>query len=190
MFFLVLGYQIQPAKTANYLLDSRRCLFSASLTDTCRTHSSHPTKSLRRQPLRVHKVQPLHKQQKQNLSLRSQTDFCRKIPTNLHVLSRRFSTKTNPCGSQGISWLSWRLGPWYNLVATPLNPEKSPYGYGTSTCPTGFSGAHDCRTSHPGWVWAKGTSHHFWHLFFWEGKTHVIVCSKSTQTQDFYSWFR
>ena len=94
------------------------------------------------------------------------------------------------CGSQGISWLSWRLGPWYNLVATPLNPEKSPYGYGTSTYPTGFSGAHDCRTSHPGWVLAKGTSHHFWHLFFWEGKTHVIVCSKSTQTQDVYSWFR
>ena len=80
--------------------------------------------------------------------------------------------------------------PGINLVATPLNPEKSPYGYGTSTYPTGFSVAHDRRTSHSGWVLAKGTSHHFWHLFFWEGKTHVIVCSKSTQTQDVYSWFR
>ena len=87
----------------------------------------------------------------------------------ISMFCREDFQQQNPCGSQGLSWLSWRLGPWYNLVATPLSPEKSPYGYGTSTYPTGFSGAHDCRTSHPGWVLAKGTSHHFWHLFFLGG---------------------
>ena len=127
-------------------------------------------KSLRCQPFRVHMVQPLYKQQKQKSFTSKSNRLSSQDSDESPCSVEKIFNKNKFCGSQGILWLSWRLGPWYNLVATPLNPEKSPYGYGTSTYPTGFSGARDCRTSHPGWVLAKGTSHHFWHLLFSEGK--------------------